>query len=109
MSENPGPYMYVLSQRQLDDQFGEWLNSPQFIAAVEIAANAYHEDECVYGTALAALREAAEALASRWDGDVSQLIALSTNYDDGAAAQAAHCAAHLRAVTPVVPIDPKRQ
>jgi len=48
MSENPGPYMYVLSQWQLDDLRHEWLISDEGDAAVTAAAAAYHETECAY-------------------------------------------------------------
>ena len=54
----PGPYMYVLSQWQLDDLRHEWLISDEGDAAVTAAAAAYHETECVYGRDLARLREA---------------------------------------------------
>jgi len=62
MSENPGPYMYVLSQWQLDDLRREWLLSDEGAAAVTAAAAAYHKTECIYGRELTTLREAVDAL-----------------------------------------------
>jgi hypothetical protein len=41
-------------------------------------------------------RDALTRLADEWEADVERLVAVGTNYDDGAAAQAAHCAARLR-------------
>jgi len=65
MSENPGPYMYVLSQWQLDDLRREWLISDEGDAAVTTAAAAYHKTECIYGRELTTLREAVRLAV--WD------------------------------------------
>jgi len=73
MSENPGPYMYVLSQWQLDDLRREWLISDEAAAAVTAAAAAYHKTECIYGRELTTLRKVVEEfLAAPLLGDWAQ-------------------------------------